>query len=56
MPPIHKAPDKIRSVVTTIAITRQTSDIITELAWKNRMSRNELINKILENYIENNKD
>lgn len=49
--PITKEPSAVRSAHTMLLLTPSTKETLKELAWKNRMSMNELANQIIENYL-----
>lgn len=49
--PKVKAPSDLRSARTVLLLTPITKQTLNELAWKRRLSLNELANQIFESYI-----
>lgn len=47
-------PDERKSAQTTILLRPTTKENLKELAWRNRISMNELICQVLEEYLEKN--
>lgn len=49
--PKVKDPSDLRSARTVLLLTPDTKHTLNELAWKKRLSLNELANQIIESYI-----